>query len=67
MRNEPINSNYNLPQGFYQLIEPFIRKKDPQVITEPIELFKLWRTAIKYYKKYKDNKKYLEVPGAIAE
>ena len=45
MEKPKINSTYNLPQDFFELIEPYM-SENADVITEPVELIKIWDAAL---------------------
>lgn len=47
-----INPNYNLPQSFFELIEPYIVIQKPKVFTDPKKLIFVWQQALKAREQY---------------
>jgi len=52
MKDSDINWNYEIPQRFYEQIEPYIIGKDHPTIEDRDRLVKIWRDAVRYRNEY---------------
>lgn len=54
MSNAEINPNYHVPQGFFEIIEPYIKNDERQTIGSVDELVKVWQAALAAYSERPD-------------